>query len=148
MMKVRKNNQGFTLIELMVSVVIIVILTSVALPTYQNHIDASRRSEGVSFLLHIASMQERYYTHENRYATTEELITLLGLDPTNGDTLQSQMEFYTVSSSSDANFVTYTLTATVNAGKWTDADCGDLTLSNTGVRDAKATSADVDACWS
>ena len=143
----KKYNLGFTLIELMIAVVIIGVLVAIALPSYQNHIDTSYRSEGKAFLLHIASSQERYYTQQSQYATTNQLIAFNGLDPDSGDTLQSQNGFYTVTSASDANFVSYTLTATVNATQWADADCGNLTLSNTGVRGATATGADVDECW-
>jgi len=42
-----KNNKGFTLIELMIVVAIIGVLTSLALPAYQNHTKRAYVSEGL-----------------------------------------------------------------------------------------------------
>ena len=66
---VRKNQYaGFTLIELMVTVAIIAILATVALPSYQNHVMRANRSAAASFLMEVANMQERYYLDARAYA--------------------------------------------------------------------------------
>ena len=63
-----KNNKGFTLIELMIVVAIIAILTSIAYPSYLEHIKKSRRSDAQSSLNEFASAMERFYTINGSYA--------------------------------------------------------------------------------
>ncbi len=59
--------RGFTLIEIMVTVAIVAILASVAIPTYQDQLRKARRSDGQSLLLDIAQQQERFLTANSTY---------------------------------------------------------------------------------
>jgi len=61
--------RGFTLIELMFTVAIVGILSTVALPAYQDQIRKARRVDGESLLLDIAQEQERYHTNNYSYTT-------------------------------------------------------------------------------
>ena len=45
-----KKHSGFTLIELMVLVAVIVILTAIAIPQYQNYVARSQVSEALSLV--------------------------------------------------------------------------------------------------
>jgi type IV pilus assembly protein PilE len=61
---------GFTLVELMVSIVIATILLSVAVPSYQLQIRKSRRTEAKTAILDLASREERLFSTTNNYSQT------------------------------------------------------------------------------
>ncbi len=61
------HNGGFTLIELMVAVAIVGILAAIAIPSYQESMRKSRRSDAQGSLMSLASGMERYFTQNNTY---------------------------------------------------------------------------------
>lgn len=61
---------GFTLIELMITVVIVGILASIAYPSYRNYVTQTRRSDAQIALTQAANQQERFFTECNWYAAT------------------------------------------------------------------------------
>lgn len=60
---------GFTLIELMVTLVIAAILLSIAIPSYQQQIRKSRRTDARNAVLDLAAREERYLSTANVYST-------------------------------------------------------------------------------
>lgn len=66
----RKKQHGFTLIELMVTVVILGILVGIAYPSYTKYMVQTRRSDAQIALTQAANQQERFFTECNYYATT------------------------------------------------------------------------------
>lgn len=64
-----KRSSGFTLIELMITVVIVAILVSIALPSYQRYVARGVRSAGQQFLTDLAQRQEQYFLDVRQYAT-------------------------------------------------------------------------------
>ena len=58
---------GFTLIELMVTLVVAAILFAIAVPAYQTQVRKSRRTEARNALMDLATREERYYSVNNAY---------------------------------------------------------------------------------
>jgi type IV pilus assembly protein PilE len=65
-----KNQQGFTLIELMMTLTIVGIIASVAIPSYQrNMVNNHRDSDGKLALLNVMRIQEDYFVNNQTYTT-------------------------------------------------------------------------------
>lgn len=63
-----KIKNGFTLMELMIVVVIIGILYSIALPSYQEYILRSQATEGISSLANMRVKMEQYFQDNRTYS--------------------------------------------------------------------------------
>lgn len=63
----RRNDSGFTLIEVMIVVAIIAILASIAYPSYQNSIVTSHRNDAMGALQGLAQAMERHYSENGTY---------------------------------------------------------------------------------
>lgn len=68
----KSHMRGFTLMELMITVVIIGILAAIAYPGYRNYMIQTRRSDAHVTLSHLANLQERFFTRcsPGHYAST------------------------------------------------------------------------------
>lgn len=108
--------RGFTLVELMLTAVIIAILAAVAIPTYQQYMLRSRRADATSALNSIQLTQERYRANQPSYATS---LSTLGISSST-----SPQGHYTIAIS-DAAATGYKLTATArdSSPQIKDSDC-------------------------
>ena len=72
----KKTQQGFTLIELMIVVAIIGILAAVAIPAYQDYIARSQASEGATLLGGLKTPVAEYYLSNGTVPEISELGTV------------------------------------------------------------------------
>lgn len=141
--------KGFSLTELMIAVVIVAILASVAIPSYQDSVRRSRRADAKTTLLEASQWMERFYTENNRYdqnlgGTAVALPTSLASSPKEGTTKYYNLSF--VSGSLAQN--TYTLQAVpISTTDQNNDKCKTMTLTNLGVKGLSGSSASVDDCW-
>ena len=69
---------GFTLIELMVTLVVAAVLLMIAIPSYMTQIRESRRTEARTTLLDLAGREETLYSTQNLYSTVPTTVGYLG----------------------------------------------------------------------
>ena len=163
----RRYDNGFTLIELMIAVVIIGILAAIAYPAYTKYTMQSRRSDAYSALSSAANNLEKFYSQCSCYTTDIKSASAfscqapaavapstcpgtLGLGAS-GD--QSPNQYYSLtvitSSAAGAPPAGYLITAAAQNQQANDTDCQKLTLDSTGAKKAKNSGgADTSTvCW-
>lgn len=116
----KKN--GFTLIELMITVAIIAILAAIAYPSYQDSVRKTKRATAQADLMELAGFMERVYTENIAYPSASTALPFI----TSPRDSTPAYNLTKVSTSS-----TYTLTATPSGDQINDS-CGTMTLKNNG----------------
>lgn len=125
-----RRTSGFTLIELMITVVIVAILVAVAFPAYQDHLRKGRRASAQTFMLEVGNREQQYLLDARDYAVDPGALTTLNVTvPTDVSS------YYTITV---ANTVAppppnYTISATPIAGSAQASD-GVMTLTNDGTK--------------
>jgi type IV pilus assembly protein PilE len=142
------NQDGFTLIELMITVVVIGILAAIAYPNYAQYVIRTNRAEARSILLENAQILERNYTTANRYDAinadgTGGAVSVIAQSPKPVATAKYTIAYATTTVGGVAG-QTFTVTATPT-GVMTGDGCGNLTLDSAGVQGAGALG--VATCW-
>lgn len=142
---------GFTLIELMVTVTVVAILASIAIPSYMSSVRKSRRTEARTALLDLAAREERYMATNTTYSNTA---SDLGYSSLPGPTASGYYQLnVNVTAPTATAAAAFTATATAVAGKGQDKDtnCYVFQVTQTGVQ-TSATSGGTDTtatggCW-
>lgn len=152
-------NCGFSLIELMITVAIVAILASVAYPSYVNYVTATRRADGISGIMRLAAMLEKYNTQCGQYTTVITGVGTsfvcpglpgAGLNQVSANSPDTQ---YTLAIAPTINVATgaqtgYTINAIPLGTQATrDTDCGTLTYDNLGIKGIAGGTKTAQFCW-
>ncbi len=65
-----KHRTGFTLIEVMITVAIVALLATIALPSYNEHVIRGKLTEATSALADLRVKLEQYYQDNRHYSST------------------------------------------------------------------------------
>lgn len=133
----RRRQQGVTLIEMMIVVLVLGILTTIAYPNYRDYAARAQRSEAKAALLQVATNQERFYLNNNTYTTD---MTQLGF---NSSPFTTDTGNYVVRIRPGANESGYVAEADYQPTDNEEAVCNLFTIDETG---AKGSDPQID-CW-
>jgi type IV pilus assembly protein PilE len=144
------TTNGFTLMEVMITVVIIGILAAIGYPNYIKYVTESRRSDATINLTRIAALQEKFFTECGFYAGTLGAARNCGAGTlaaglgAGGATTEGHYVLAITNLIAGPTGVPggggYTLTATPTPGGLQAtrdaAKCATLTITDTGAKDA------------
>lgn len=152
----RKQN-GFTLIELMIVVVIVSIIIAFAYPSYRDSVLKSRRTEAQAGLLACLALQERWFTRNTSYANSASVASnsnLFGTKCSSTDNGYYNIGITvggaaTVNSVTRYSTLTLTATPTTKGGQNDDTTCASLTLTQAGTKGAtdSGSNTTTSECW-
>jgi type IV pilus assembly protein PilE len=137
--------QGFSIIEILIVVSIVAILATIALPSYNDAMTKSRRTDGKVALMDLATRMERYYSEHHSYSdasiapdgSSSTQVLNSNLSPEGWYQLQ-------ISAQSDSS---YTISAVPqNAQASSDLTCATFSYDNLG-QEGISGSGSVSDCW-
>jgi len=130
-MTTRRPQRGFTLIELMITVVIIGILAAIAIPSYTRYVTQSRRASAEAYLLQVAQWQEKWRTSNISYGDSTVFISANG-----APALPAELtSYYNAVSLGTPTGTAYTLSLSAKGTQATnDSACSPLTLDQNGTK--------------
>lgn len=139
----RRDERGFTLVELMIVLVVVAILTTVAYPSYSEYVVRSKRTEGKAALLDAAQAVERHFTNHNTYPSD---LAAAGVRTFSGDNASDASYTIAIAAGATGSLASsFTLTATPTNGH-ADPKCGNLSVNQLGVK-GETGSLTAAECW-
>ena len=124
-----KKEQGLTLIELLIVIVIVGILAAVAIPTYTGYTQRGRRADAKTALEQLRASQEVFRAENGRYANDATDGNALNVLRANWGGPPATVGLYNITMVSNA--AAFTGTAEATGSQSTD---GNLTIDQNGVK--------------
>jgi type IV pilus assembly protein PilE len=124
----RNQSRGFSLIELMITVAVVAIIATIALPAYNDSVRKGKRSDGKAALMDVASRLEQYYLDNKTYTT--DMTNLSYSAATDVDTTDGYYKMKVVGCPIASCF---TISATPQGDQANDS-CGILTVNSMGIK--------------
>lgn len=134
-----KQNMGFTLIEVLITIAILGILTAIVIPSHNHTTTKSRRTDAKIALLESASALEKCYVINNQFNHSS-----CNSYPSSGSSVVYSAEGHYKVVATNLTDTSFTLTATPadNSPQQNDSHCASFSITSTGEK--TATSPD---CW-
>lgn len=152
-----RTQPGFTLVELMITVVIVSILAAIAIPSYSTYIQKSRRTDAKATLLNLASLEERYFSTNNSYTNLPANLGYpvgtatpfaVGSGYYNITVLNAVAAVPPVNATSVGTPALYNITATAIGSQANDVLCATFSINSAGVQSATGTDPNPNVdCW-
>ncbi|MGD8567704.1 MAG: type IV pilin protein [Gammaproteobacteria bacterium] len=141
----KSKQGGFTLVELMITVVVISLLAMIAIPAYNDSVQKARRSDAKSTLTSAASRQEQYFLDNKTYTAN---LTDLGYAASPADSIDGHYTVKVAAATASCPIATcFKLIAVPNDE---DEDCQSFTLDSTGSKNIEGSPAPTqtaEQCW-
>jgi type IV pilus assembly protein PilE len=143
-----RHARGVTLIELLITVVIVAILASIAIPSYSSYVLRSHRTEAKTALLDMAAMEERFYSTQNQYSVLPTQLGYAGgAFPINVGNNYYQINVINVALPTPTTPATYTLVATPINMQVGDTACTSFSVDQSGTQIATGSPTATVDCW-
>lgn len=129
-----RTERGFTLIELMITIVVLSIIVAVAFPAYTAYAQRARRADGTAALSRATMEMESCRANNATYTGC-------------GVAAESDERFYDLAVAVTGGGLGYNLTATGKGAQAQDDKCVTLTLNSQGTKGFSGGASDVATCW-
>lgn len=147
-----KLSQGFTLVELMVTVVILSIITAIAYPSYRDNVNRAKRADARALLLENAQFMERFFTENNSYSQSNAAVAAAPVLPNlvsprgaTGSKVNYNISFRAVPALTQTTFAIQA----IPVNSMSTDDCATFTLNNLGQRGTVGSTGGMtsETCW-
>jgi len=141
------NTSGFTLVELMITVVIVGILAAIAIPSYSQHVIKSNRAAAAGYIVSLTSKQQQVFLDTRQYFCTSTSATCTQTLTITAPSEVSKNYTITATANNTATPPTYFVIATPIGGQLTrDTACGTIKVDQSGTKYISGTGT-VNGCW-
>jgi type IV pilus assembly protein PilE len=140
----RRTLDGFTLVELMVTVSIVSILATIAMVSYTSQIQKSRRTDARSAVMDLAGREEKLFSTTNAYSGTPSDLGYGAVGAVFPITVGSG--YYQVSVTVANPPISYLITATAFGSQVSDTKCTTLSVDQFGSQTSTGTETAA-TCW-